>query len=174
MSYAIPMKPQDILVLLKLLLWKKGRWTIASLADSIGLSASETHAALQRSKKNGLFDPLTEKPIKSALEELLIHGLKYVFPAEIGPRARGIPTAYSAPPLSNRIVSQKEEILVWPSRAGQVLGSRVDPLYPSAPQAVQKDVQLYEMLALIDALRVGRVRERKLAVQELKKRLKLL
>ena len=65
------MKPQDILVLLKLLLWKKGRWTVAALADSIGLSASETNAALQRANKSGLFDPLTEKPIKSALEEFL-------------------------------------------------------------------------------------------------------
>lgn len=168
------MKPQDILVLLKVLLWKKGRWTVAALAKSIGLSASETHAALQRSKKNGLFDPLTEKPIKSALEEFLIHGLKYAFPAEIGRPAKGIPTAYSAPPLSLSIISQKEKAIVWPYRSGQANGLRIAPLYPSVPVAVQTDVMLYEILALIDALRIGRVREKKLAIQQLLARLNAL
>jgi hypothetical protein len=168
------MKPQDILVYLKLLLWKKGRWTVAALAESIGLSASETHGALQRGKSSGLFDSLTEKPIKAALEEFLLHGLKYVFPAEPGPQAKGIPTAHSAPPLSGKIVSQPGEAFVWASPKGRVMGAQIKPLYPSVPKAIQSDVHLYELLALIDALRVGRVREQKLAAQELSERFKSL
>ena len=168
------MKPQDILVFLKLLLWKKGRWTIAALAESIGLSASETHAALQRGKECGIFDPLTEKPIKGALQEFILYGLKYVFLAKIGSKKRGIPTAHSAPPLSEKIISNKETVFVWPTRNGPVLGMAVEPLYPSVIKAVQKDVQLYELLALIDALRIGRAREQKLAMQELEERFKLL
>lgn len=168
------MKPQDILVFLKLLLWKKGRWTIAALAESIGLSPSETHAALQRGNDCGIFDPLTEKPIKDALQEFILHGLKYAFPAKIGVKKRGIPTAHSAPPLSEKIVSNEKTILVWPSRNGPVLGMAIEPLYPSVTKAIQKDVQLYELLALIDALRVGRVREQKLAMQEIEERFKLL
>jgi hypothetical protein len=168
------MKPQDILVYLKLLLWKKGRWTVAAIANSIGLSASETHAAIQRGKRSGLFDPLTEKPSKAALIEFLIHGLKYVFPAEPGSQAKGIPTAHSAHPLSAKIVSQAGDAFVWASPNGRISGARIEPLYPSVPKAVQSDIQLYELLALVDALRVGRVREQKLAALELKKRLKSL
>jgi len=37
------------------------------------------------------------------------------------------------------------------------------------PDAALRDSALYEKLALVDALRDGRVRERKLAEQELKK-----
>jgi hypothetical protein len=36
-----------------------------------------------------------------------------------------------------------------------------------------KDEKLHELLALADALRVGRAREKELAVKELKKRLEL-
>ena len=168
------MKPQDILVYLKLLLWNKGRWTVAALAASIGLSASETHGALQRGKKSGLFDPLTERPSKPALAEFLLHGLKYVFPVVPGPQAKGIPTAHSAPPLSEKIVSQLGDAFVWASPKGRVLGAQIEPLYPSVIKAVQSDVQLYELLALIDALRVGRAREQRLAAQELSERFKSL
>lgn len=166
------MKPQDILVYLKILLWKKGRWTVAALAESIGLSASETHGAIQRGKKAGLFDPLTEKPVKSALEEFLLHGIRYAFPAEPGRLCRGVPTSHSAPPLAGKIVSG--EPYVWPDDNGRVRGQAIEPLYRSVPAAARKDVELYELLALIDALRVGRARERSLAAQEISKRLKAL
>ena len=166
------MKPQDILVYLKLLLWKKGRWIVSDLAKSIGLSASETHGAIQRGKKSGLFDPLTEKPIKPALEEFLLHGIKYVFPVEPGPICRGMPTSHSAPPLAGKIVS--DEPYVWPDENGRARGQSIEPLYPSVPAAARKDVELYELLALIDALRVGRARERNLAALEISKKFKSL
>ena len=107
--------------------------------------------------------------MKSALEEFLIHGLKYVFPAEPGPLSRGVPTAHSAAPLSKKIISN--EPYVWPDADGDVRGQAIEPLYPSAPQAAKKDAKLYELLTLVDALRVGRVREQKLAAQELIKRI---
>jgi len=37
--------------------------------------------------------------------------------------------------------------------------------------AVELDIQLYEMLALIDALRVGRVREKNMALEMLEMRI---
>ena len=49
--------------------------------------------------------------------------------------------------------------------------SQYFPLYNSVPEASLKDEKLHELLALIDALRVGRARER--AIVELKKRLNL-
>ena len=41
------------------------------------------------------------------------------------------------------------------------------PLYPSAPKAARKDPKLYELLALVDMLRLGRARERAMAEQQL-------
>jgi hypothetical protein len=61
---------------------------------------------------------------------------------------------------------------VWPSPDGPVRGAAFEPLYPSVPEAAKRDSCLYELLALIDAIRDGRVRERKLAEKELVTRLR--
>jgi hypothetical protein len=44
-------------------------------------------------------------------------------------------------------------------------------LHPGVPKACLHDVALYQLLALTDAVRIGKVRERKLAMDELRKRL---
>lgn len=51
-------------------------------------------------------------------------------------------------------------------------GITLEPLHKAAVKAAQKDPALYELLALIDAVRDGRVRERQLAEKELKARLR--
>jgi len=163
------MKPQDIIVMLKILLWPNEDWTIAKIAVSIGLSPSETHSALKRCELADLYSPVTRKPIVKNLEEFIIYGLRYVFPAEEGPRDRGIPTAHSALPLSNLIVDNNNEQYVWPDANGKERGVTVSPLYPSVSEAVSNDKKLYKMLALIDALRLGKTRERKMAQNELQK-----
>ena len=61
--------------------------------------------------------------------------------------------------------------IVWPAADGDVRGQAIEPLYASAPNAARKDSELYQMLALVDALRVGRARERNMAAEELSKRL---
>jgi hypothetical protein len=48
----------------------------------------------------------------------------------------------------------------------------VKPLYASAVKAAREDGGLYDLLALVDALRLGRARERKFAEEELVTRLK--
>lgn len=50
-------------------------------------------------------------------------------------------------------------------------GYALSPLYRSVPKAVERDPRLYELLALVDAVRDGRARERELAVKELSRRL---
>jgi hypothetical protein len=47
-------------------------------------------------------------------------------------------------------------------------GQAIEPLHPSVPYACRQDKRLYEMLALADALRIGRARERSLALKGLK------
>lgn len=157
------MKGQDILVLLKLAVLDEGSWSYAQLASELGMSASEVHAAIKRSLISGLYNPLTKRPNRRALEEFMRHGLKYVFPAQPGAIRQGLPTSYAAEPLKNRILFSEAEAPVMPLLRGPARGPEIEPLYRSAPAAAAQDAKLYRLLALADALRSGRSRERKLA-----------
>lgn len=162
-------KSLDVVVLLKLLL-ESGRRPYAQLSKELHISASEVHAAVRRSIAAGLIDPVTRLPRRRPLGEYLLYGVRYAFPASLGGLARGIPTAHAAKPLADQI-SSDDLPPVWADPEGTVRGFAVEPLYGSVPQAVKSDASLYELLALVDALRIGRARERKLAEEELKKRL---
>ncbi len=168
------LKPQDIVVLLKLGIHRSSRPTLAQMANELGMSSSEVHAAMNRARASGLLhgSEMQNRPNVGALEEFLVHGLKYAFPAERGGMSRGVPTSYAAEPLSQLISPGSEPIPVWPYAEGKSRGIALTPLYKSVPAAALRDPQLYEQLALVDALRDGRARERKLAQQELAKRLR--
>jgi hypothetical protein len=106
------------------------------------------------------------------LLELLLHGLRYVYPVERGGLTRGVPTAHGAAPLCDKLaLSASEAVPVWPDPQGTVRGEAWAPLYPSVPAASRRDEALHQALALVDAIRGGRARERALAAEELKKRL---
>ena len=161
------MKGQDVLVALKLLCWRSANWSYQELARELGLSASEVHAAVKRCMESGLVSRHTKLANQEALKEFLVHGVRYVFPASPGGVVQGLPTSYAAPPLSEKMRFDVREAPVMPLPGGPVRGPEVKPLYRSAPWAASHDAQLYELLALVDALRTGRVRERKLAVDVL-------
>jgi hypothetical protein len=165
------LKPQDILAILKVHSWDSTNWTYSSLAQSLGMSASEVHAALERSEAAGLYYGSERKILKQAVLEFLVHGLRYVFYAQPGPLSRGLPTAHSAEPLKSKLVASPSEVYVWPDPQGAVRGQAIAPLYRSVPQAASNDPKLYAKLSLIDAIRVGRVREQRLAIDELEKRI---
>ena len=165
------LKPQDILAILKVHSWDSTNWTYSSLAQSLGMSASEVHAALERSEAAGLYYGSERKILKQAVFEFLVHGLRYVFYAQPGPLSRGLPTAHSAEPLKSKLVASPSEVYVWPDPQGVVRGQAIAPLYRSVPQAASNDPKLYALLSLIDAIRVGRVREQRLAASELEKRI---
>jgi hypothetical protein len=114
-----------------------------------------------------------EKAKKTSLEEFLIHGVKYVFPPQRGGLTRGMPTGYAAPPLNSQIVQTTEHPPVWPYASGSVRGYAFFPLHKSVPIAAEKDVQLYQLLALLDAIRGGRTREALLAAQGIRDRLQV-
>jgi hypothetical protein len=162
------LKPQDVLIALRLAAADETVGHYAELAGDLGLSASETHAGVARLKKCALMNPALNRVDRSALRNFLIHGLRHVFPAEMGPEAKGMPTGVSAAPLKGQLMS---EARVWKTSKGTVRGRAIEPLYPSAPEAAAKNSALYELLALTDALRVGQARERNLAIAELTKRL---
>jgi hypothetical protein len=168
------LKPQDVVVLIKLLEYGDKRPPYAQIAEQLFLSVSEVHAAVQRAKQARLLTgtELHETPNKSALEEFLVHGLKYAFPPERGELTRGVPTGYAAEPLKSRISAGNDPPPVWPFPEGKARGYSFTPLYKTVPRAALRDSYLYEMLALIDALRDGRSRDRHIAEEELKLRLK--
>jgi len=167
------LKPQDILLLLKLVAQGEKSWSYSQLALSIGLSPSEAHAAMRRSLGSQLASEAAEHPRPNLrnLYEFLVHGIRYVFVPEKKEITRGLPTAYAGPPLNKVIVPADEPPPVWPHPEGPVRGIAFSPLYKSVPFAAMQDEKLYELLALVDAIRGGRARERKLAIDALTNRL---
>lgn len=163
------MSPQDIVILLKIVALGMTPWLQDSLAVSLGISQSEVSKSLMRSKYAGFLSPDGKQVMKMALMEFLQYGIRYVFPQKPGPVMRGIPTSHSASPLKEII--QSEEAYVWPYAKGTVRGHSIIPLYKSVPDAAVKDPKLHQLLSLVDALRVGRAREKQLAIQELEKRI---
>jgi hypothetical protein len=165
------LKPQDIYILLKLVAMGESQWSYASVAGDLFMSASEVHAGIKRAMAARLMSSDSVRPRKKFLEEFLIHGIKYAFPPDHGGLTRGLPTGYAAPPLKDIITQPNEPPPVWPDPEGNTRGYEFSPLYKTVPKAALKDAKLYELLAIVDAIRDGRAREREIAVKELKARL---
>ena len=167
------LKPQDILVLLKLVVLREKTWSYNKLAFELGMSPAEVHAAAKRLqlaqlgvRKNGRLLPDVRN-----VGEFLACGLRYVFVPEWGEITRGMPTLSAAPPLRDWRVAESEPVPVWPDPKGEMRGSSFSPLYKSVPEAARADPELYELLVLVDAIRGGRAREREIATRELLQRL---
>jgi hypothetical protein len=170
----IILKPQDLVVLLRLALDSNGAPTYAALAAELSLAASEIHAGLERAalaqlaRKDRAGRPAV---VREALKRFVEHGARYSFPAIHGAATRGVPTGYAAPPLKNKIVQSNELPPVWPYNHGSVRGMAFYPLYPAVPEAAARNPNLYESLVLFDAVRGGSARERALALEILQKKL---
>jgi len=139
------------------------------MATELVISQSELSKSIARSKNASLLDNSGRKVRRLALMDFLESGIAYVFPQHPGSIVRGIATSHSAAPLNKQI--QSDENYVWPSAKGDMKGQAIIPLYKTLPEAALNDAKLYEMLSLIDAIRIGSARERKLAISELKKRI---
>ena len=163
-------KPQDVIVAIKMAL-SPASPTYAELGQSLGMSASEAHAAMRRLVEARLADPDTHQIRRQALRDFLVHGVPYTYPVRPGEMTRGMPTAWAAPVMSGALTAADQVPPVWPDPDGNTQGASVRPLYPSVPGAARRDPALYDFLALVDALRIGRARERTLAEKEISDRL---
>lgn len=163
------MRPQDIVILLKIATYGDVDWYMKDIANELFISPSEVTESLNRSVLAGLISNNKKRIMKSSLFDFLVYGLKYVYPVKPEAMVRGIRTSHSAPPLSDEIVS--EYIYVWPYIEGDIRGFAIEPLHPNVPKACLKDNKLHELLALVDAIRIGNKREFNLAINELKQRL---
>jgi DNA-binding Lrp family transcriptional regulator len=168
------LKPQDVVVVLKLLQYQGKRPSFSRIGLDLSMSPSEVHAAVKRARAAHLLHgaAFDDRPNIQALAEFLVHGVKYAFPAQRGGLSRGVATSYAAPPLNDQISPGSDPPPVWPYAEGTARGIALEPLYPKVPEATSRDPFLYELLALVDAIREGRARERSIAVKELTKRLR--
>jgi hypothetical protein len=169
----VALKPQDLLVALKLALSGQKTAPYADLAESLGMSASEVHASVGRLKQARLVVVIDDQQriVTASLREFVLHGARYAFPATTGSQTAGLPTGYAVAPLATQFVQSSDLPPVWPYAKGTRRGIALYPLYPSVPVAALNDTALYECLSLFDALRVGRARERQLAQRMLGERL---
>lgn len=165
--------PQDIILVLKLLCQPAQDWTYAEAGKQLGQSASQVYKSANRAAVAGLLPQptLLAKPNRAAVKEFLVHGVKYAFPVYRGSMTRGTPTSWAAEPLKRYIAAPNEPPPVWPSPEGSVRGVELSPLYKTVPRVALSDFKLYQLLALLDAVREGRAREREIAVKELTQRI---
>ena len=160
------MRPQDIVILLKIITLDNMNWQLKDLANSLYISNSEVSESLERSLYAGLIDYEKRHVQRGNLIDFLIYGMKYVFPAQPGIFTRGVPTAHSHPFMQAFIKSEKA--YVWPSSSGTVLGQAIEPFYANQVKAIEEDEELYQFLTLLDVIRVGKMREKTIAEKQLK------
>lgn len=163
------MRAHDIVILLKIIAKANEEWLMKDLAYELFISSSEVSESLNRSSYAGLIASDKKTVLRQALMDFLSNGIQYVFPQKTSGIVRGIVTAHSASPL-NKII-QSNQNYVWAFALGEQKGQAIEPLYKNAPKACLQDSKLYELLALVDAVRVGKVREKNIAIQELEKRI---
>lgn len=172
------LKPQDIVVLLKILAHTdNANWPQHQLATHLCLSVSAVNASLIRLSKSGLlnlgFNNKRYQPVAACCLEVLLYGVKYFLPVQIGDYTAGIATSYAAPIFKNQITLGQDPIPVWPSANGTQRGLALEPLYHCVPNSLMcyPDQAFYDLLSLVDALRQGRARERNIAATLLKERI---
>jgi len=156
--------PFDIVVALRLC---APAGTLAQIADELGVVPSQIHAALRRLGAAGLLRPGVRATNTRALAEFLAHGIRFVFPATKSALSTGVPTAYSALPLSAEFDAL--DVIVWPAprHPTAVQGFTIAPLYPAAPELITRSPATYQLLAVTDALRMTDPRVRVTARERL-------
>ena len=163
------LRPFDIAVLLYICVHPGEAY--GQMASILGISKSTAHGAVVRLQRSGLVhadqDKRLEASPRAAIELLLMGECRTCFRPSRSPRARGVPTGLAAAgPGDAELVDAT--IMVWPSRLGTTIGVGVPPLIVTAPDIALRDPAVYRLMALVDAVRVGDVREREAAATALR------
>ena len=165
------LKPLDIVVATRAATLPDPAWTVAQMAAHIGVDDAQVHRAAKGAVRARLLvqepgkNRAAYRPNRHALKEFLIHGVKYMIPPVTGRLSKGLPTAHAAPILESRIGQTDDAPPVWPYAEGTARGESVEPIHKSVPFAAHHDPVFYAIMALVDALRIGRARERNLAAK---------
>ncbi len=162
------LRPVDVVVALHLVLRPEDGYE--TVADLLGIGLGSGHRSVKRLVAGGLVLPHRRAVNHTKLLNFVVYGVPHAFYAILGAEAQGVPTAHAGPLLSKHIESAGP--IVWPGVEGQVRGQSLIPLYEGAAGLTSRAPELYDLLTLVDALRVGRARERRLATELLETRLR--
>ena len=160
------MNPQDFIIALFLALEEKPILQ-KDIADRLKISRSAVSYAIKRLGKLKIINLDNQQVMVHSLLDFVQYAIHFIYPTDIGPKVKGIPTAVSGPILDQLITT--EETYVWKSEKGTAIGQEVQPLYERVPEFINYESQLYQVLSLIDAVRIGNSREKNIANKELKK-----
>ena len=191
------LKPQDVVLLLKLLANPEHlKWSQAHMAMHLCVSVSEINSGIKRLisarllqiahpvlvNLAGIEKRVQSKqqigrlyqPVLEACKEFIISGVKYMFPVQLGEMTAGVVTSYAAPVMKGYTTLENDPVPVWPYAGGHQRGMSLAPLYLSVPKSMDQfpDTQFYELLCLVDVLRQGNCREYVKAVELLKERIR--
>ena len=166
------LRPPDVFVLLGLLTPARAPgWSVHELAGDLAMPQAELQRSLVRLGESPVFDKRREQVIRPAAQQLLLNAVALVAPARLGAPARGMPTAWAAPPLAAKTPASSKLPPVWPDSLGGARGLSVTPLHKAASEVSLSDPWMHEALALVDALRLGDARVRRQAADLLRPRL---
>jgi hypothetical protein len=147
--------------------------TLRELAGRLHVDHTLVHRALKRTEVAGLYSASSKQVNRANFEELMTHAVRFIAPAQLGGLTRGVPAAWAAEPISAIIRQPKQEPPpVWPDARGTVRGQALEPLHPAAVKASRDAPDLARLLAIVDSLRAGDVRVRKVASSALHKALR--
>ena len=161
-------RPLDVLVAAKFAVSPQVEIDYGDLAASLGISKGSAHGAVRRLVDARLLSH-SLRVARRHVAEMLAFGVRYFIPADLGPEAGGMATSFGVPPLLEAF-GERDDAPVWPSARGDRRGPSVVPIYETVPFAASQDPELHGLLALVDAVRVGRAREVGLARAEIARR----
>lgn len=167
--YICAMKRQDVLILIWLCLQNK-KPSQKEISEKLDISRAAVSYSIDRCIGLNILDKKKYQVRKQALLEFIFYGLPYIYPATAGSIVKGIPTGASAYPLNQSF--SLDPGYVWPTENATHSGMEIEPLYPSIPAIVLDEPRLYEVCALVDAIRIGHTREKVEAYRLLKEIIK--
>jgi DNA-binding MarR family transcriptional regulator len=167
------LKPQDFLVAIKLAVNIRRDFLLATLGQELGMVISAVHGCVRRCEQARLVSRSSGemRAVRSSILEFALHGARYAFPAIQGTLTRGMATSIAGPSLRDHFDQNKALPPVWPDSSGDAYGPSITALHHTVPMASRQDEKLFDVLTLIDALRIGAAREREMAAEILKERL---
>ncbi len=164
------LKPQDIMLLLKLAVHPNSEWTYPSLAHDLAMSVSEVHTGLKRAERSGLFSRELRRPLGGNWRSLFCTGCATPSLPRSG-ASPGDAHRRQPPVFLEEFPFSPEENYVWPHPDGQQRGMSLSPLSNRSPGGHQRPAALHRP-GPGGCPAPGRKREMDFARRELKKLLK--
>lgn len=155
--------PRDIVVLLWLAR-QSDVWTVRSLGVPIGVGTGPMHRSLGHLSDAGLLDGERRSVNFAVTREFVQHAVRFIAADVPGAEVRGIPTAWGDP-VFDGLIAAGGAAPVWPFPEGKVRGPALTPLAGNAPQLRQTQPELATDLAIVDAIRIGDTRLRRVATE---------